>query len=55
MSENQSGDRKLEGTQCNQALNLDEVGANEYVVLGDAKELTKNGQATATEGNRGHS
>lgn len=27
---------------------------SEYVLLGDARKLTRNGKATATEGGRGH-
>ena len=55
MSQKQSVDRKAEVTQCKQSLNGVEVGLDDYVVVGDAKELTRNGQATTTEANRGHS
>jgi hypothetical protein len=55
MSQKQSVDREAEGTQVKQSLNADEACLNDYIVLGDAKELTKNGRASSTESNRGHS
>ena len=55
MSKKQSVDRKAEGTQSKQPLKGSDVRVDDYVVLGDAKELTKNGNANVTEANRGHS
>jgi hypothetical protein len=56
MTIKQSADRGAEGSQSTQPLKgSGDVRVDGYVVLGDAKELTRNGNANVTEANRGHS